>query len=592
MSPRGTFFAERLMQKTSWLPLLAAPMIASLSIACGSAARQVPVHSVPTPPAARSTTPPPPPAAAPDPIATLIAESQKHFVTGQHEIELGHLERGKQEFNLALEVLLRSPYGARSEPRIREQFDRLVDRISAYEITALAEGDGFSEKPAEPASIDELLAQSLFDKPAPTREVEAAVQSDLETTVHDIPIPLNARVLSYVELFQGRLKGYIQDGLERGMKYLPMIQSVFRAEGLPLDLAYVPLIESAFKPNALSRAKAKGVWQFMRSTARENGLRHDWYVDERSDPEKATVAAARYLKMLYGVFDDWHLALASYNGGYGRVQRAMKRSGIDDFWKLSQSSRYLPRETREYVPMILAAIIIARNPAQYGIEVNPDPPIEHDVVRLSGPVDLRRVAEWTGASIDTIQYLNPELRRWTTPLRDEGYELKVPAGTAEHLQARLEDSAPAERAVLNWYIVKRGESLATIARKLRVSKSDLAEANYLSTRAHVRTGQRLMIPRAPASLMAARLDRPTPVVDSRRAAPTERAASDPPDTDTASQSRIVYKVKRGDTLVSIARLFETSVDSLRVWNHLRSSRIVAGDRLTIFRPATRAADNQ
>ena len=155
---------------------------------------------------------------------------------------------------------------------------------------ALAEGDGFTEKKYEPASIDELLAMSTtFGTPAPTSELQATVEvRPRRPTEHDIPIPLNQRVLSYIELFQGRLHDFIEEGMRRGSQYLPMIQNVFRAEGLPLDLAYVPLVESAFKPNALSRAKAKGVWQFMRGTALENGLRHDWYIDERSDPEKAT----------------------------------------------------------------------------------------------------------------------------------------------------------------------------------------------------------------------------------------------------------------------------------------------------------------
>src|SRR4029453_14041607 len=204
----------------------------------------------------------------------------------------------------------------------------------------------------------------------PTPPTPPPVKTDMAQTSHDIPIPLNQRVLGYVELFQTRLRPYIQDGLQRGSQYLPMIQDVFRAEGLPLDLAYVPLIESAFKPNALSRVPAKGVWQFMHATALENGLRHDWYIDERSDPEKATRAAAKYLKTLRRIFDgDWHLALASYNGGPGRVQRAIKRTGRTDFWQLSSIKRGLPRETREYVPMILAAMIIARNPAQYGFEL-------------------------------------------------------------------------------------------------------------------------------------------------------------------------------------------------------------------------------
>lgn len=588
--PSADPFAERLMQKHSWLPLLAALSAVAASAACGSAARQVPVVQLaPTPPPGPAAPVQAPPASS-DPVAVLIETSQRHFAIGQRELQIGHLERAKEEFNRALEVLLESPYGARSEPRMREQFDRLVDRISAYELTALAEGDGFSEKPTEPASIDELLALSVFDTPAPTPEIAQAVRTDLENTSHDIPIPLNARVLSYVELFQGRLRHYITDGLERGSEYLPMIQDVFRAEGLPLDLAYVPLIESAFKPNALSRAQAKGVWQFVRSTAKENGLRHDWYVDERSDPEKATRAAARYLKTLNSMFDgDWHLALASYNGGPGRVQRAVGRSRLDDFWALSQTSRYLPRETREYVPMILAAIVIARNPAQYGFQVDANPRLSYETVRLSGPVDLRRVAEWTGASIDGIQALNPELRRWTTPVGATGYALKVPTGTADQLKARLDESGPGDRSVLNWHVVTPGESIATVARKLRVSKADLAEANYLSVRARILPGQRLIIPRAPASLMASRPERPVPVAESRRAVPAADFAADAPDAEQSAQARLVYRVKRGDTLASVARLFRTSVASLRLWNGLRTSRIAPGDRLTIFRPAGRIA---
>jgi membrane-bound lytic murein transglycosylase D len=337
-----------------------------------------PVQAVlPTPVAAVQPAPvvavvAPPPQIQSDPVADLLAISTRHFETGQRELQLGHLEMAKAAFNKALEVLLESQYGARSEPRIREQFDRLVERISAYEATALAQGDGFTEqKQYESATIDELLTLSTAEPPTPTQETEAAVAADLEAIGHDIDIPLNARVLSFVQLFSGRLKGFLEEGLSRSAQFLPMIQDVFRAEGLPLDLAYVPLVESAFKPSALSRAKARGIWQFMRGTALENGLKHDWYVDERAEPEKATRAAAQYLKTLHDTFGDWHLALASYNGGPGRVQRAIKRSGRDDFWKLSATTKYLPRETRDYVPLILAAVIIARNPAQYGLDIQP-----------------------------------------------------------------------------------------------------------------------------------------------------------------------------------------------------------------------------
>jgi membrane-bound lytic murein transglycosylase D len=374
--------------------------------------------------------------------------------------------------------------------------------------------------------------------------------------------------------------------MQRGSKYLPMIQSVFRAEGLPLDLAYIPLVESAFKPNALSRAKAKGVWQFMRGTGVENGLRQDWYIDERSDPEKATAAAAKYLNTLVRMFDgDWHLALASYNGGPGRVQRAMKRGRATDFWRLAANRSLLPRETRDYVPMILAAIVIARNPAQYGFSFEPEPPMAYEQVTLPGPVDLRRVAEWTDRTIDDIQALNPELRRWTTPVRDTAYALKVPVGTSGLVAARLVEAEVTELASLRWHTVKKGETLSTVARKLGVSRADLAEANYLKTTSRIAVGQKLMVPHEATALMAARADRPVPVADSREIA-LASAVVPPAASATSDRVKVIYRVKRGDTLASIARIYRTSVSALQNWNGITGSRIMAGDRLTIYAART------
>jgi membrane-bound lytic murein transglycosylase D len=514
----------------------------------------------------------------------LIAASQRRFEAGQRELSIGHLDRARAEFDQALEVLLGSKYGARYDPRLREHFDRLVDQISAYEVTALAQGDGFTEKRYEPASIDALLELSTTftpASPAGSAALKERVASDLEHTAHDIDIPLNERVLTYVELFQGRLREWIADGLNRGSRYLPMIQNVFRAEGLPLDLAYVPLIESAFKPNAVSRAKAKGVWQFMSGTAMEHGLKRDWYLDERSDPEKATVAAAKYLRTLSGMFDgDWHLALASYNGGPGRVQRAMKRGRAEDFWTLAAKPKLLPRETREYVPMILAAIVIARNPAQYGFDMGGAPPVEYDKVTVPGPVDLRRVAELAGVSVNEIQELNPELRRWTTPVRYPDYQLKVPRGAGEALAATLTDNGDVQMASLKWHTVRKGETLATIARKLRVSRTDLAEANYLSSKARVKPGQNLIIPVEPSALLAGRPDRPAAVTASRPIVPAGTVVEE---ATSPERVRIVYQVKRGDTLSSVARLFKTTVASLKLWNHLRTDQLVAGARLTVFK---------
>lgn len=515
-----------------------------------------------------------------DPVETLIAQANLYFERGQQQLTLGHLEQARQEFDRALDTLLESADGARSHPRIRAHFDGLVDRISVVEQSALAQGDGFTETRTEPASIDQLLAIESFDTTPPQLATAEAVAADLEANTPDIPIPNNNRVLSWVEAFQGRLREFLEEGLARGAQYLPMIQSVFRAEGLPLDLAYVPLIESAFKPSALSRAKARGVWQFMRGTAIENGLKADWYIDERADPEKATVAAAKYLKTLHGMFDDWHLALASYNGGPGRMQRALRTSRKADFWSLTSTTRYLPRETRNYVPMILAAIIIAKNPAQYGFDVAPHEPTPTETVTLPAAVDLRRVAEWAEVPVDDIQRLNPEFRRWTTPIREGDYELEVPEGTGEKIRAGLAASAPHQLNALQWHTVKAGESLSTIARKLRVSRNDLAEANYLRVNSRVRAGQRLVVPRMPTAALLARAANA-----SEAAAPTVVAVAATSESDEMPAT--IYRVRPGDTLYAIARRHGTTVDQLKAWNNLKGSALSIGKRLVVqpSRPA-------
>ncbi|MEO8076431.1 MAG: transglycosylase SLT domain-containing protein [Acidobacteriota bacterium] len=566
------------MTTRAWLQALAAAGVTVAAAGCGSNPKpQVAAMTLPPPP----LSPPvqvvvPPPV---DPITRLIESSQAHFETGERELKVGHLERARVEFDRAVDVMLESPYGARTDARMREHFDRLVDRINAYEVTALAQGDGFAEKKYEPASIDELLKIATFPKPDADAQTTEAVKADLAANQHDVPIAQNSKVLAYVEMFQGRLREFIQDGLTRGTKYLPMIQSVFRAEGLPLDLAYIPIIESGFKPNALSKASAKGPWQFMTATGKENGLHHDWYVDERSDPEKSTIAAAKYLKTLSRMFDgDWNLVLAAYNGGPGRVQRAIKKSGEGDFWGLSETTKYLPKETREYVPLILAAMVVAKNPAQYGFDIVAHAPIEYDKVSVPRAIDLRRVAEWTGVSIDEIQTLNPELRRWTTPVKYADFQLKVPTGTGARFQARLADASPSDMTSLKWYTVKGAETLSTVARKLKVSRIDLAEANNLSITSRVRVGQELIIPRAPATLLAARTERTAP---SEVASRSLTGSATVPEASTRGQGQIVYRVKRGDTLFAIAQLFDTTVDKIRSLNRLRGNALLAGTRLKI-----------
>jgi membrane-bound lytic murein transglycosylase D len=333
----------------------------------------------------------------------------------------------------------------------------------------------------------------------------------------------------------------------------------------------------------VSKANAKGPWQFMKGTANETGLHTDWFIDERSDPEKATIAAARYLKTLSTMFDgDWNLVLAAYNGGPGRVSRAIQRSGTNDFWRLSATSRYLPRETREYVPLIMAAIIIGRNPEQYGFEIAAAAatPVAYDKVMIPQAIDLRRVAEWTGTTVDEIQSLNPELRRLTTPVKYPDYEMKVPKGTADQLNAKLADASPADFVTLRWYIAKKGDTLLTVGRKYGLSRADIAEANNLSVKARLSPGQSLMIPRQSGAIVAVRAEHSTPTtathsISSKASAPST-TRSIPHLTSTT------YQVKRGDTLASIAQRFDTTVAKIKTWNRLQSNTVKTGERLKIF----------
>jgi membrane-bound lytic murein transglycosylase D len=324
----------------------------------------------------------------------------------------------------------------------------------------------------------------------------------------------------------------------------------------------------------------------MSGTGLENGLKNDWYIDERSDPQKATVAAAKYLKTLFGMFDDWHLAMASYNGGPGRVQRAVKRSGLTDFWSLSEGTRFLPRETRDYVPMILAAVIIAKNPVKYGFDITPLTLPEVETVPVPPAVDLRRVAEWAGVSADDIQRLNPELRRWTTPIRGDDYLLAVPEGSAGVIRTRLAESHPDTLNALQWHVVKRGDTLTTVARKHKVSRTDLAEANYVKTTTPLKAGQKLLIPRMPSAALLARAASGAPV----QAALTDGSAA--VFADAPVEETVVHRVKSGESLSSIAKKYQTTVAKLKALNHLAGSVLKVGARLVVSTPQTLNAQQQ
>ena len=510
-----------------------------------------------------------------DRITELLVRVDREFKAGELEWARNRPEAARKHFDLAVEMLLTSPEGARGDARLAAAFDQLLDRISAYEVLALTAADGLTEAPKVPAALDELLSAAMFELPKPAATTAETVALDLERTPRDVPIVANERVLAVVELFQGRLREYMQGALNRGQQYLPMIQSIFREEGVPLDLAYVPLVESGFKSNALSRASAKGMWQFMSGTALEHDLKIDWFIDERSDPEKATRAAAQYLKTLHKMFDgDWYFALASYNAGPGRLERASRLSKKTDYWEIIKSSRYLPRETREYVPMILAAIIVGKNPSLYGFDVASAAPLTFETVSVPDALSLTTIAEWAGVSVADLQALNPELRRTVTPARS--HLLKVPVGTAPTIQSRLTTTAP-EYLRYQFHTVKRGETVTSIARKYGVTTTVLREYNDLSRTARVKMKQVIAIPpRAARALPTTASTRPSN-------ATLARAQTSTPARPAPNGGPVVYRVRPGDTLFGIARQFDTTVSAIKQLNQLSSDKINIGDRLTVRR---------
>jgi len=502
-----------------------------------------------------------------DPVARLIAQADAHLQAGLAEAGTGHLAAARLEFDRAVDAYLTAPGGAYGDPRLAEAYRRTLETIHIREMEALAAGDGYAEAGTEPASIDVVGALPVGETPT-SEETRALVTEAVKEEVLDLPVELNEPVLSCIDLYQGRLRDWFAEALDRGQRYLPHIREVFAAEGIPQDLAYVALVESAFKPTAYSRARAKGVWQFISATGKRYGLQQDWWVDERSDPEKATRAAAAYLKELYGMFGDWNLALAGYNAGERKVQRGIDRYGTSDFWKL-RNTRAFRRETKNYVPLIHAAILIAKAPEKYGFTVTPSPPLQYDPVPVEGAVDLRVIAECALAPIEEIRSLNPELRRLATPA-GRTFDVRVPPGRGETLGGCLEALPPEKRVRFRTHVVARGQTLSGIASRNGIRARDLAEANAIPLRRRLAVGTELIIPIDPRT-------RTRPV--------RQASARVPPATGTElgdGRVRIHYRIRPGDTLTAIAAQYGTTVRELQSWNGLRSSRIAAGATLTIY----------
>ncbi len=552
--------------------LLSALILASAGTACHSDKRQAslpaPQANAPTLAPVLAALPQAIPEAQPvqpqgdqvktDPVADLIASAEKDYRVGEEKFKAGDLEAAKRSFDRAVDQLLQSPPEIRGDERVQHELERVLEGVNRPELAALQSDNPAAKQKAEPAPIDETNEIT----PPVDPNVKAQAEAEVKATRSELPLMLTDPVAAYINYFSTtRGHDILQRALERGGRYREMIESTLREEGVPQELIYLAQAESGFHPLALSRVGARGMWQFMSSRARGYGLQHNLWVDERQDPEKATRAAAHHLKDLYNQFGDWYLAMAAYNSGPGGVQSAVRRTGYADFWELYKRN-VLPKETRNYVPIILAVTIMAKNPAQYGLDnIVPEQPVPYDMVKIDYSVDIRLVAQCLDVSPATLQDLNPSLLRLSTP-KDQAFELHLPAGTREKYLAAIEPIPPPMRVWWRYHEVAEGETLVSIARTYRTSPLAIEKENYLQNEDDLKPESKLVIPIPPG----------------------KHAATE----DGASYARHAtrYKVRRGDTVQTLADNFSLPPIMIRRWNHLRGDSLRGRRIVYVHLPVT------
>jgi len=540
------------------ISLLAISMAGCTPTQSGSLASQ-PQATAPQLPAAQQAPQAPTPTSAPVPTAQqqrvrlLIQQVEQAYAEGQAAYRKGKLADAKVDFDRAVDLMLLSGIDIKSDSQLQEEFDHIVDGVNGLEMEALKQGNGFV--PKEEPTPAEVASDVTFEVDP---NIVAKARAELATTKSDLPLVVNDYVATYINLFANTQRGHntLLHSFQRAGRYRAMIQRVMAEEGVPQDLIYLAVAESGFNPRAIgpktrSGGRAGGMWQFMPHDP-SYGLAFNSYVDERFDPEKSTRAYARYMKFIYDQLGDWYLAMAAYDWGAGNVQHAVQKTGYADYWELYKRNN-LPGETKSYVPEILAAIIIANNPTQYGFdEITLDPPILTDTVTINYSVDLRLVSDIVGAPVDEITALNPSLLRSVTP-PDSSFDLHLPAGTATLFEQRIATVPESKRNAWRYHRVGTDDTLASVAHEFHVSGSELAEANQLRETDTLQGVEALAIPVAPVA--------------------------------TASSRMVLYTVRRGDTLVTIADRFGVSLTQLRSWNKITGIKVDPGRRLHVAEPA-------
>src|SRR5579862_3083026 len=505
-----------------------------------------------------ATTPAAP--ATDDVIGDLLVRVEKDYQTGLDAFHAGDTDTAKQKFDSAFNALLDSNLDIRSDDRLEKEFDKIVDGVNHLDLGGPASDQEAQQ--SEPAPIDETNGLTPSAEPG----VRAKAQAEIKSTHSDLPLMMTDQVAGYISYFSGRGRGTFERAFARSGRYHDMIVSILKEEGVPQDLIYLAQAESGFHPLAVSRVGARGIWQFMGSRARGYGLQRNLWVDDRQDPEKSTRAAARHLRDLYAQFGDWYLAMAAYNSGPGTVQAAVKRTGYADFWELYRRN-VLPKETRNYVPIILAVTLMTKNLSQYGFEdVSMDEPLAFDTVTINYPVDLRLVADCVGATPDQLQELNPSLLRRSTP-REGSFELHLPPGTKAQYQTAIATVPPDMRLWWRYRQVQPGDTLSSLSRAYRVPVKSIEAANHMEG-SELATDAKLVIPLAVGKNAA----------------------------DTATYARRItrYHVRRGDTIESVAENFGVSTKMLRRWNGLHGDSLLGRNVLALhlpISPGTELASN-
>lgn len=480
-------------------------------------------------------------------VQDLINRSEASYASGVNNYNNNRLDAARVDFDSAVDVMLSSGMDLKNDPQLSDAFEHLLDAINSLEIVALKQGSGFSPKLDE-APIEEAEKEVTF---APDPALLTQLTTQIKTTRSDLPLAVNDYVAGFISYYSNSRAGHAQLllSLERAGKYKDMIQRILRENDLPQDLIYLGVAESGFRPQVLNHSSgAAGMWQFM-PFAGAYGLARNGYFDERFDPEKSTLAYARYMKSLYAQFGDWYLAMAAYDWGPGYVQRAVSRTGYADFWQL-YTHNALPRETKNYVPAIIAAVIMAKNPQQYGLtDLIPDAPVLSDTVTVDYPIDLKLAADLTNATVTEIVALNPALLRLATP-RDIAYDLHLPPGTKDTFLTRLKDIPEEDRASWRFHVVKTGETLDTIASSFHAHGDAVAAYNDVTAAKPIEVGDELVIPISGIS--------------------------------SAGQQR--YTLRHGDTLVTVADRFGVTVEQLRDWNASVESGLKPGRSIYVAEP--------